>query len=133
MNKLWALFNVFRKGSALSEPELWRDRAGAANAVVGAMAAVVALAAVFGHKLEVSNDDLQAIALGVVAIVGICNQLLHVATTESAGLPVKPEPDSAATVRPVVTAQPEPAATHDNAVRDGRAPYLQTPLEDNQP
>lgn len=132
MSKLWALFNVFRRGSALTDPELWRDRAGAANAIVGALAAVVALSAVFGHKLEASNDDLQAIALGVVAIVGICNKLLHVATTEGAGLPPKPEPDNTATVQPVVTAQPEPAATHDNAVRDGRAPYLQTPIEDNQ-
>lgn len=130
MGKLWALFDVFRKGSALTEPELWRDRAGAANAVVGALAAVVALAAVFGHKLEVSNDDLQAIALGVVAIVGICNKLLHVATTEGAGLPAKSEPDNTTAVPPAVTARTEPAATHDNAVRDGRAPYLQTPIED---
>ena len=68
MSKLWALFNAFRKGSALTDPDLWRNRAGAANAVVGALAAIVALAAVFGHKLEVNNDDLQAIALGVVAI-----------------------------------------------------------------
>lgn len=130
MGKLWALFDAFRKGSALTEPDLWRNRAGAANAVVGALAAIVALAAVFGHKPEVSNDDLQAIALGVVAIVGICNKLLHVATTEGAGLPPKPEPDNSTTVQPVVTAQPDATATHDNAVRDGRAPYLQTPIED---
>ena len=130
MGKLWALFNVFRKGSALTEPDLWRDRAGAANAVVGLLAAAVALAAVFGHKTEVSNDDLQAIALGVVAVVGICNKLLHVATTPSAGLPANGGADVSTAVQPIVTAPDEAGQHDDNAVRDGRAPYLQTPLED---
>lgn len=134
LTKLLALLGVLRKGSALSEPELWRDKTSAANAVVGLLAACLALAAAFGHRLEIDGDDLQALALGLVALVGLCNKLMHVATTADAGLSPKPEPAKTAPLfepwpelvepKQAAPAEPEPEPKPDNSVRDGRPPYL---------
>lgn len=111
--KLALAFNVFRQGSALADPELWRDRQAATNTLTATLAGGVALAGALGHPLPVPDTVLSAVATVVVVLVGAANSLLHVASTPSAGLPARRQiadstPVDTATVVVPPSARPGP-------------------------
>lgn len=88
MNKLLALVDVLRKGSAVSEPDLWKNRAGAVSAVAGLIAALVQLARLYGYDLPIDSDGILALAGGLVTVVSL---FLAYGTSKATGvLPAKP-------------------------------------------
>lgn len=104
--KIVLALNVFRQGSALANPEVWRDRQEATNRLTAVLAGGVALAAALGHPLPVPDAAMGAVATVVVALVGLANSLVHVATTPSAGLPVRQQVQEQAAQGPATVLEP---------------------------
>lgn len=83
MEKMLAFFDLFRKGSEVANPALWRSRQ-----VTGTMLAGVIGAAV--HVLELSGVGLPVVAANVDLIAGalvtVYNVALTVATSKDHGV-----------------------------------------------
>lgn len=91
MNKLAAFFDLFRRGSAVSDPDLWKNRAGAVTAVAGLIAALVQIARLYGYDLPLDADGILALAGGIVTLVSL---FLAWGTSPGTGvLPAKPVAD----------------------------------------
>lgn len=86
MNKISALWDLFRKGECVADPAKWKARQITAT-VLGAaiMAAIQALKA-FGIDIAIDENSALAIAGGVIAVV---NVVLTITTTDKIGLPAK--------------------------------------------
>jgi len=93
--KLMNLINLFRKGDAVSNPEVWKDFGNAQMLVVPLLMAIVKVAGDFGYGLKLSTEDATAIAGG---IVGSVQFVVHNVSSERAGiLPAKRVPDAVRT------------------------------------
>ena len=90
MEKLFALFALFRQGNAVSNPADWKNGAIQAMALVPVLLAVDRVATAFGYPLGISQQDAGAIAAGLIAVIGIVS---HVITSDKIGMPPKREPD----------------------------------------
>lgn len=84
MDKLLAALAVLRYGSALTDPEIWKKRQLAANALIGLLAAIAPFLPV-----ELSHEDQRAIAGGIAAVGVVLNIYLTAATSKKVGLPSK--------------------------------------------
>lgn len=99
MNKLTALFGLFRKGAVVTDAAAWKNRQITATVLAGVIVAVVNALAAFGYSLPIDVETANAIAAGIIAVV---NTVLTVTTTEKVGfnqldaekvgLPSKEEP-----------------------------------------
>jgi hypothetical protein len=88
MNKLLALFNVFRKGECCVHPAAWKNGQITGSILAGLLAAIVAASKAFGFDLFISDEQLLAIGSGIVAIVGLfINPAITTATSSKVGLP----------------------------------------------
>ena len=88
MNKLIALFNVFRKGECCVHAATWKNGQITGSIIAGLLAAIVALAKTFGYELPVTDEQLLTIGGAIVAIVGLfINPAITTATSSKVGLP----------------------------------------------
>lgn len=81
--KLWAIFDVFRKGKAVANPVLWKTGQITVSALVPVVAACVELARVFGYNIPLSDGQNAAISGGIIAIVNI---VCTIVSTEKIGV-----------------------------------------------
>lgn len=79
-----------RAGWILKNPETWKNRQIAINALAGLMAAGVAISKALNFPLPVTEDQIVALAGGVWAVVSVFNSWATAATTDKVGLPPKP-------------------------------------------
>lgn len=79
------LFTVFRKGKELANAATWKNRTIAINALAALLAAAAGVASALGYPV-MSAADAEAIAAGVVAVVGVVNAIMHVATSSKVGI-----------------------------------------------
>lgn len=93
MIKLLALFDLFRKGSMVTDPALWKKRQIAATVLLPVFGSLVAVLRAFG--VEVPLDDTQITQL-VTGLVVAINVVLAVTTTDKIGLPAKRDTDEPA-------------------------------------
>jgi hypothetical protein len=105
MGKLLALLAVFRKGSAVADPKLWKQGQITTTLLGGFLIAVVQLMKAFGYDLPVDSDTASAIAGGIIAGA---NVLLTLATSKTVGLPGL-VPEGQPTASPVQRPQEGPA------------------------
>lgn len=84
MGKVIALWRVFRKGEAVANPALWKTGQITVTMVAVLLVAAVQAAASFGFEVHADENQITAVAGGVVALV---NVLLTVATSKTVGLP----------------------------------------------
>lgn len=98
MEKLVDLFNLFRKGDAVSNKEAWKDGGNAVMLLVPLFMAVVKIAGDFGYGFTLTVEEATAIAGGVVAAVQF---VVHNVSSDQAGLlppkggaGAKPGPDT---------------------------------------
>lgn len=86
MGKLTAVFSLFQKGGAMTNAAAWKSRA----AVFSFLLAVLGLLVAFGvlKPGQVSADDLQLLAGGIVGVMGIVNGFIHVAGSADVGVGV---------------------------------------------
>jgi hypothetical protein len=87
MNKLIALFSVFRKGQEVANPEAWKKGQITGSVIAGLLAALVALAKAFGYELPLSDADILSIGTSIVVIVGLfVNPAITIASTKKIGV-----------------------------------------------
>lgn len=86
MKKLFAYLEVFRRGAAVSDPALWKNRSGLAIALAGLIAALVHLAKAYGHEIPLDEESILALAGGIATVVGL---FVTYATSDKVGLPPK--------------------------------------------
>lgn len=87
MNKLSAIFAVLRHGSSLTDSATWKVRQNLVNALIGLLGALVVLATLFGVNINVSTEELMAIAGGIASVCGLFNNYITTATTDKIGVP----------------------------------------------
>lgn len=86
-DKLRSGIDVFRKGSEVTNVEMWKSHQITGTMLGGFFIAVVNLAAAFGYPLPIDLEAANAIGAGLVAVA---NVLLTAATSKRAGiLPAK--------------------------------------------
>lgn len=88
MGKLGALFDLFRKGSAVADPALWKTRQITVTLLGGVIMAAVHVGEAYGLKVPVTSNDVDAIAGTILFVV---NLVLTPATSEKVGLPPRRE------------------------------------------
>jgi hypothetical protein len=81
MNKITALLQLFRRGSAMAEPGAIQNSAVIAAVIV----AIASTATAFGYPLPIDDQIAQAIAGGVAALAGVVLTI----TSEHVGLPYR--------------------------------------------
>jgi hypothetical protein len=92
MSKLIDLLDLLRKGSAVTDPKLWKDRAALTLALTGLIVVVVKVAKGFGYDLQINETDAGYLAAGFAVLVGLFSTY---ATSDKVGiLPAKVQPDS---------------------------------------
>lgn len=89
IGKLTAVWRVFRKGEEVANPAAWKLGQITATAIIAFLAAAVQAAAAFGYEVPVNEDQLTAIAGGVLAVG---NVVLTLVTSKRAGLPAVDTP-----------------------------------------
>jgi lysozyme len=97
LDKAMAAFRVFRRGMAVADPAVWKNRQVAINAVFAAVSALAILAAKLGWlPTEIQTETIQQFSEGVaLAVLAILNVLATWATSEKVGVGdgVLPRPD----------------------------------------
>lgn len=86
MEKLYALFNLFRKGDAVANPEQWKNGAVGVSALIPLLLAIDRVAKSFGVELGIDTQTAADISVGVLGIIGVCS---HVIANRRIGLPAK--------------------------------------------
>jgi uncharacterized membrane protein len=100
IHKVTSALTVLRRGQMVANPATWKNRQIAVTSVSALVAAVFALAEVFGYGVPLDKESLDGIAAGIVAIVLLFNGWATVATTEKVGLsPVEREAEPEPVVR----------------------------------
>lgn len=84
MEKLKALWAVFRQGEAVANPKAWKSGQISVTMLAGLFIAIVQLAKAFGYEVPVDNETATAIAGGVLAAT---NVVLTVVSSDKVGLP----------------------------------------------
>lgn len=79
-------FSAFRAGKELANAVTWKQAQVLTNALVALLTALVAIAAAFGYRIALDSAGVQSIAAAVVALVGLFNGGVTVATTVRIGL-----------------------------------------------
>ena len=81
IDKIRAAIVVLRHGEELTHAETWKSRQNSVNVLV----ALLGAAAVFA-PIEISADDISAVAGGIAAVVGLFNAYTTTATSKRIGV-----------------------------------------------
>ncbi len=95
LTKIWPALSA---GKELADSTAWKNRQTTASAVAAIIGLVIALLPWIGVKVEISSEDLAALAGGIAAVLGLLNTFFTAATDKRVGLPFKPETEPAAGV-----------------------------------
>ena len=92
MSKILDFLDLFRKGAAVSDPKLWKDRTALTLALTGLILVVVKVAGGMGYAIPIGETEAASLAAGVAVVVGL---LSNYATSDKVGLlPAKVQPVS---------------------------------------
>lgn len=91
IRKVAALFDLLRKGRVVTDPARWKNRQITSSMIVAVLWALVHTAEAFGNEIPVGSETVDAVAVGVLALV---NWVLTLATSDKVGLPDRRSPDS---------------------------------------
>ena len=97
MGKLASLWNLFRKGDAVSDPTKWKNRQITATMLGGLIFAVLNVAKTFGYDLQIDEGAAEAVAVGALVLI---NGVLTVTTSKTVGLPSKRSSDASSSIDP---------------------------------
>lgn len=92
LNKLQAIYAVFTAGQAVANPAAWKRGQISGGLVAGFLGACLALAKVFGYAVPLTDEQIIQVGGAVVALWGVCNGAITVASTDKLGLPAPPGP-----------------------------------------
>ena len=80
-------FRVLQTGQELANAETWKKRQLAINALVVIITAGASIARAYGYSLGLGEEQINDLAGGIYAVVGVFNAWATVATTGRIGLP----------------------------------------------
>ena len=86
IEKIKALFAVFKTGEMVADPKLWKLGQIGAGALAAFLIAVVSAARMFGYDLHISDEDLLKVAGGVIALLSAFQPIATVVSTDKLGL-----------------------------------------------
>lgn len=103
MGRLLDFLDLFRKGAAVSEPALWKNRSALVLALTALILTGCRVAGGFGYVLPITETDAASIATAIAVVVGLFSTYT---TSDKVGvLPPKLPTDSFPPLEPAV---PEP-------------------------
>lgn len=82
MNKVMAMLDLFRKGSAVDNPQDWKSGQITATMLGVAIVSAVHLAKAYGYDLPIDEESATTVAGGIIAVV---NVILTMVTSKHAG------------------------------------------------
>ena len=108
MGRLIDFLDLFRKGAAVSEPALWKNRSALVLALTALILTGCRVAKGFGYDLPVTETDAATLASGIAVLVGLFSTF---ATSDKVGLPPKLPTNGFPALEPAVPEpeQPRPA------------------------
>jgi len=80
------LWRALQAGEQLKDTVTWKHRQDTASRIVALLGLVVLVLPYVGVKVEISQDDLIAIAGGCAAVLGIINSIGVLATSKKVGI-----------------------------------------------
>ena len=86
--KVASVFDLFRKGKEVSNPEVWKNRQVAGTVLGAVIVAGANTATAFGYPIPVDIDTANTIAVGLISVF---NTVMTYITTTKIGLPEKVE------------------------------------------
>lgn len=96
MSKLLDFLDLFRKGAAVTDPKLWKDRTALTLALTGLILVIVKVAGGMGYAIPISETDAASMAAAVAVVVGLFG---NYATSDKVGLlPAKVQPNDSPTL-----------------------------------
>ena len=111
MGKLFDFLDLFRKGSAVTDPKLWKDRTALTLALTGVILAIVKVAGGLGYAIPISETEAATLAAAVAIAVGLFG---NYATSAKVGLlPAKVQPVSEPEVPGAVEPAPSTVDKHE--------------------
>ena len=91
MTKLFDFLDLFRKGAAVSEPALWKNRSAFTLALTALILTGCKVAKGYGYDIPIGEAEAASIAAGIAVVVGLFSTY---ATSDKVGLlPAKVQPD----------------------------------------
>ena len=84
MNKLAAIWGLFKQGQVIADAKRWKERQISATVLGAVLIAAVNVIAAFGYEVPIDVETANAIAGG---IIGAVNFVLTIVTTDKVGLP----------------------------------------------
>lgn len=92
LGKLKVVLDLFRRGNAVADPVMWKQRQITATMLAGLFIAASQAAKVFGYDFPMDSETATVIGAG---IIGVVNWVLTIVTSKKIGaLPAKPDDDS---------------------------------------
>lgn len=88
IRKARALWGLMHKGRMVANPAAWKNGQIQASMIVALIWAAVHTAEAFGYAVPVGSETVDAVAVGLLALV---NWMLTLATSDKVGLPPRPE------------------------------------------
>ena len=90
MNKLLAIWQLFKQGSSVADAAAWKNRQISVTVLAGVILAVINVLSSFGLSVPIDVETANAIAGGVIAVV---NVVLTLTTSDKVGIPDKSTED----------------------------------------
>lgn len=104
MSKLFDFLDLFRKGAAVSEPALWKNRSALVLALTALILTGCRVAKGFGYDIPITETDAATLATAIAVVVGLFSTFT---TSDKVGLlPPKVQPDDLPALDPIV---PDPS------------------------
>lgn len=86
MQKIISIINLFRKGYIVANPTAWKKGQITVGVLSAVFVAVGAAAKAFGYELPITEHEANAIAGGLLALVGLFNTAATVVSSEKVGV-----------------------------------------------
>ena len=83
LTRIKVAHKLMQKGRSLSDPEKWKKRQITTTMLTGAIWSAIQAAEAFGYAVPVDENTVDAVAVGVLAVV---NWVLTLSTSEKIGL-----------------------------------------------
>ena len=94
LSEIKSALRALQAGEQLSNPEVWKVRQNAVNAVASILGFVAVVLPMIGVQIELSAEDIITIAGGIATIGGLWNGYFTVATTNKIGMSNEPVAES---------------------------------------
>lgn len=85
-NKLRALWALFHQGEEIANAATWKNSAIAVNTLTSFFVAIIGIMTAWGYNIDISKENLEKVASGIIGIIGIYNAIMHTISSNKVGL-----------------------------------------------